>query len=223
MLNIHDQLRAEILEGKLAPGSKLRLEELKRRFGVSLSPLREALSRLVAEGIVVAESQRGFNVAPVSRAIFTDVIRLRAKLECMAFQEAIEKGDDQWENGIVVSLHQLKKIDALRAEVGSIEVWERRHSDFHMALICACESKFLLQFCGTLRDMNDRYRRIFLDHYNIHSPGRDSVYGHQAIADAALTRNGELAVSLLNQHIHRTAQNVFKMFDDSKAIADESV
>ncbi|HET9042345.1 MAG TPA: GntR family transcriptional regulator, partial [Burkholderiales bacterium] len=91
---ICDRLRGDILSGRREPGAKIRLEDLKSEFGVSWSPIREALSRLAAEGLVLAEEQRGYRVAPASKADLTEVLKLRVMLETMALRAAIEKGDD---------------------------------------------------------------------------------------------------------------------------------
>ena len=202
---LYERLRGEIVGGRLLPGTKLRLDELRGQYGVSLSPLREALSRLAAEGFVVSENQRGFNVAPVSRAMFADVIKMRTALESMALRESIEKGDEDWEVGVVSALHRLKKFEVARSEGQSMEEWELRHQEFHLALVGACGSPLLLQFCTTLRDLNDRYRRLFLASYKL---DRDVANEHQAIADAALAHDAEKAVYLLGEHIQRTARNV---------------
>jgi DNA-binding GntR family transcriptional regulator len=207
---LYERLRGEIVGGRRLPGTKLRLDELRGQYGVSLSPLREALSRLAAEGFVVSENQRGFNVAPVSRAMFADVIKMRTALESMALRESIEKGGVDWEVGVVSALHRLKKFEVARSEGQSMDEWEQRHQEFHLALVDACGSPLLLQFCTTLRDLNDRYRRLFLASYKL---DRDVANEHQAIADAALTHDAEKAAQLLGEHIQRTARNVFKVLD----------
>lgn len=211
---LYERLRAEILEGRMTPGAKLRLEELRSRYGVSLSPLREALSRLVAEGFVIAENQRGFTVAPVSRAMFADVIRLRGTLESMALRESIERGGDEWEVGVVAALHRLKKVESQRDVAEGTEPWEHWHREFHLALVGACASPLLLQFCATLRDLNDRYRRLFLANYTL---DRNVATEHQGIADAALARDADRAVVLLGEHIQRTARNVFMVLEKAAA------
>lgn len=211
---LYERLREEIVGGRLVPGAKLRLDDLREQFGVSLSPLREALSRLAAEGFVVSENQRGFAVAPVSRAMFADVIKLRTTLESMALRESVEQGGEDWEVGVLSALHRLKKFEGPRSDGQSMEEWERRHQDFHLALIAACESPLLLQFCTTLRDLNDRYRRLFLASYTL---DRDVADEHQAIADAALAHDQEGAVRLLGEHIQRTARNVFRVLDEREA------
>jgi DNA-binding GntR family transcriptional regulator len=98
---ICDRVRSDIRSGRLEPGTKLRLEDLRSEFGVSWSPIREALSRLVAEGLIGTEGQRGYRVAPVSKAKLTEVIRLRSLLEGLALRESIERGDDAWEAALL--------------------------------------------------------------------------------------------------------------------------
>ncbi len=210
---LYERLRHDIVGGRLRPGGRLRLDELRQQYGVSLSPLREALQRLAAEGFVVTESQRGFAVAPVSRAMFEDVIRLRTTLEGMALRESIERGGETWELAVLAALHRLRKVEAQRGSDYGLEEWEVRHREFHLAVVGACESPLLLQFCATLRDLNDRYRRLFLANYTL---DRDVADEHQAIADAALAHDADTACRLLGEHIQRTARNVFRVLEEGR-------
>ena len=205
---VSDRLRADILNGKRAPGTKVRLEELKSEFGVSWSPIREAVTRLAAEGLLHAEDQRGYRVASASRGDLAEVLRLRVLLEPMALQQAIEKGDDDWEAGILTAHHLLGKVEGQRSAGGSdgaVVEWETRHRGFHDALISGCASPILLQFCHMLHDMNDRYRRIFLQ---AHAFDRNVAAEHKAILDVTLARKGDKAASLLKSHIERTGRNI---------------
>ena len=93
---IYANLRRDLLNGKWPPGSPLRSAALRLAYGVGISPLREALTRLVGDRLVTVEGQRGFRVAPVSLAELQDVMRLRAYLEAMALRAAIERGDGAW-------------------------------------------------------------------------------------------------------------------------------
>jgi len=198
------QLRQLIVCGEIAPGARLRLDDLRERFGVSLSPVREALSRLLAEGFVEGHENRGFRVADVSREGLGEITQLRARLETMALEEAVRKGDDAWEERLVAVFHRLGKLESQRLEE-RIEDWERAHRQFHMTLVSACGMPLLLQFCAVLHDQNDRYRRLFLER---NPPQRNAAGEHKAILDAALVRDGARACALLRQHIERTGRNV---------------
>lgn len=208
---VSDRLRADILNGRRKPGTKVRLEELKTEFGVSWSPIREAVSRLAAEGLLLGEDQRGYRVAPASRDDLAEVIRLRVLLEPMALQMAIEKGDDAWESEIVAAHHRLGKFEGQRELNGVAAEWETWHRNFHDALIGGSASPILLQFCRTLHDMNDRYRRIFLQ---AHAFDRDVAGEHQAIFEATLARKTKQASTLLKAHIARTGSNILSSMRD---------
>jgi GntR family carbon starvation induced transcriptional regulator len=203
---IASTLRAAISNGELAPGSKLRLDELRVTFGVSLSPLREALSRLSAEGFVVMEDQRGYKVAPVSEENLVEVTKLRGMVECFALREAIARGDDQWEGEVVASLYRLNKLEKLD-DPSDKAAWEAAHRDLHYRLISACKMPLLLSFSATLHDLNDRYRRLFL----ISRPFDKQVRReHTDIANAALERKPDVACDILREHIERTGANIRK-------------
>src|SRR5579863_10461058 len=103
-------LEAAIVKGQLLPGMKLRIAEIAKQFGVSATPMREALSRLVSRGLVVAVGQRGFRVAPTSAEDLADITVTRVALESAALRRAVRVGDARWEGEIISSLHQLKRI-----------------------------------------------------------------------------------------------------------------
>ncbi len=211
---ICDRIRGDILSGRRGPGAKIRLEDLKSEFGVSWSPIREALSRLAAEGLVLAEEQRGYRVAPASQADLTEVLKLRVLLETMALRAAIEKGDDAWEAEVLAAHHRLGKLEDRRGDAPDTERWESWHRTFHEALIRACESPILLQFCRLLHDMNDRYRRVFL---SAHAFDRDVAGEHRAIVDATLARDADRAGRLLQAHIERTGRNILRSMQGEPA------
>jgi DNA-binding GntR family transcriptional regulator len=208
---ICDRIRADILTGRLKPGAKLRLEDLRAEFAVSWSPIREALSRLVAEGLIQTEGQRGYRIAPVSRASLSEVLRLRVLLESMALRESIEKGDDAWEAKVLAAHHRLTKLEDSRWESGNAEQWEQWHRTFHDALISACESPILLQFCAQLHDLNDRYRRLFL---SAHKLDRDVAGEHRAMVQATIARDTAKACRLLERHIERTGTNLLRSMQE---------
>lgn len=205
---IGQQIRLDILNGRLTPGSKLRLEDLRTEMGVSLSPLREGLSRLVAEGLVTSQDQRGYSVAPVSKANLTEILDLRTMLEVRALRVAIEQGDDAWEADIISAHHLLSKIgDQERWTEPFYEEWEDRHRAFHSALIKGSDAPLLLHFCQLLWDMGHRYRRIFV---RANPPKRDISREHKQLLEATLKRDADAACKILEQHIERTGENIIR-------------
>lgn len=199
---IAEKLRESIVSGKMIPGSKLRLEQLRTVFGVSLSPLREALSRLCAEGYVAAEGQRGYKVAPISTANLTEITRLRCEMETFALRESIRLGNDEWEGDVIAALHRLNKIERVNIEGEQMKQWEAAHATFHRKLVSACNLPLLLHFCATLHDLNDRYRRIFLKDTPI---DRDIRQEHEALCQATISHRADQACALLRNHIERTS------------------
>src|SRR3974390_2659463 len=98
------RIRNDIIFGRLQPAQKLKLEALKESYGISVSTLREILSRLSSEEFVVAEGRRGFEVASVSAADLRELAELRVLLESHAMEKSFASGDMEWE-GRVVSAH----------------------------------------------------------------------------------------------------------------------
>ncbi|MES9943025.1 MAG: FCD domain-containing protein [Candidatus Thiodiazotropha sp. 6PLUC2] len=194
------KLRSDIIHGVLQPEEKLRIEHLRESYGVGASPLREALSRLTADGFVTAEGQRGFRVAPMSETDLADITRMRILLEKQALSQSIEHGDDAWESQIVATFYQLEKVE--ESEKRDPAEWEIRNHDFHEALIAGCTSKWLRRFYGILYDQHKRYRNIAL---STEIP-RDLHQEHEELRNAALARDKQRACDAIEQHIMRTAE-----------------
>jgi DNA-binding GntR family transcriptional regulator len=198
------QLRADLIAGRLPDGAPLRLEALRERYGVSLSPLREALSRLQSEHLVVGTAQRGWRVPPLSLDAMWDAIRVRTLLETEALRDAIRHGDDGWEVGMVAALHALRL--AIRGGVPHEEI-ERRHHAFHRSLLAACRSPWLLELSDLLYAQTERYRRPGLAS-TLRQGGRDIDAEHSALLDAVVARDMELATARLAAHYRATGEAI---------------
>ncbi len=214
------RLRTDILRGKLTPGEKLPVEQLSKGYSVGTTPLREALSRLTAAGLVTAEGQRGFRVAPVSPENLIDLSRTRIWIEGLALRAAIARGDRRWEADIVAAAYRLRGLKPFDAQ-GVTESWDRENHLFHDALIAACGSPQLLAYREHLQDMSDRYRRLaVLDGL----AGRDLDAEHDAIMEAALARDANRAIKRLADHLLQTTQVVLAMYvagpGEAKAIVE---
>jgi DNA-binding GntR family transcriptional regulator len=196
-----DQLRSAILSGSFAPESRLRLEELGTSFGVSLSPVREALLRLCGEGFVVSEDQRGFRVAAASLRNLKEVIALRTLLEPYALRQSIENGGVKWEESLVAVFHRLTRIEQKDGFVPFLDEWEKAHREFHLCLTGGCDMPMLQQICAQLHDQADRYRRLYL---NQKPPQRNVAGEHAQIVEAVLARDTDRACNLLLEHTRQT-------------------
>lgn len=199
------RLREAIVSGKLEAGAKINLERTRENFDVSLSPLREALARLISEGLVLFEDNRGYQVAPVSLANLEEITRLREAFETLALREAMTVGTLDWEGDIMRALHRLNRVERDAAKPETLEQWERHHREFHLTLIAGCRMPLLLSFCGVLLNLNDRYRRTFLQA----TSGDRNVSGeHSDIAAATVSRDIDYACMRLREHLHRTGTNL---------------
>ena len=204
----HDLLRRDILSGTLAPGQRLRTKDLQARYGLGLSPLRESLQRLSAEGIVVNDAQRGFAVAPVSVAELRDLTVARTALESTMLPMAMQLGSADWEGDIVAAFHRLSRTPLPNdpAAMADASLWELRHRSFHHALVAGCGSPWLLRLHGQLVDQSERYRKIrILHHLESQAQVRDVNAEHQAVMDAVLRRDAAQAVALMTQHLVATS------------------
>ena len=201
-------LRRDILSGTLAPGERLRTKELQARYGLGLSPLRESLQRLSAEGMVVNDAQRGFAVAPVSVAELRDLTVARTALESTMLPMAMQLGGADWEGDIVAAFHRLSRTPLPNdpAAMADASLWELRHRSFHHALVAGCGSPWLLRLHGQLVDQSERYRKIrILHHLESQAQVRDVNAEHQAVMDAVLRRDAAQAVALMTQHLVATS------------------
>lgn len=200
------RLRDDILRGRWKPGAKLRVDELGAVYEVGGSPVREALSRLTSLGLVSAEGQRGFRVAAVSVDDLLDLTRARIWIEGLALRSAIARGDRAWEASILAASHMLGSKQPKLAEdpiAGHDQAWEKHHRAFHAALVSACASQRILSYREVLYDLSDRYRQLSVANG---MPNRDAKAEHDAIMEAVLARDANLAIKLIADHFLLTTQ-----------------
>lgn len=194
----YERIRHDIIFGSLRPGVKLKLDPLRKNYGVSVTTLREILNRLVSEGFVRAEEQRGFFVSSVSRVDLIEISNLRILLECTALRDSIELGDEDWEGQLVAAHHKLSLLEKkmMNGDEGQKETWKRYDWEFHLATIRACNSQNLLSLHSTVYNKYLRYQMLILTHR-----GQEAADEHKTIFEASLARNVELAQQELKTHI----------------------
>jgi DNA-binding GntR family transcriptional regulator len=209
------RLRTDILEGRLAPGLRLKVQDLAMQYGVGAAPLREALSQLAAEGWARRIEQRGFRVANADAAGFAGLIRTRCLVEPLALRESVTRGDVRWEDGVAGAERRLARLPhSLEAHrFVANPAWKAAHLAFHHALIAACEAPPLLAFCERLHEEAERYRAVA---GTLSYGTRDVAAEHAAIAAAALDRDAERAASLLRQHLSTTGEYVRRALDAAR-------
>lgn len=199
------RIRADIVFGRLAPGQKLGLDRMRETYGAGISTLRELLSRLASEGLIVAEGQKGFEVAPVSNEDFREVTSLRLLLEAHAMEESFAAGGLDWEGGVVAAHHKLAALERrlLAREEVDVETWKRYDWEFHRALIAACGSRLLLQAHAAIYDRYLRYQMVA-----VVFRGEAAAEEHRRLLDSALARDGAAGRQALAEHLGSCVQHV---------------
>ena len=191
------RIRSDIVFGKLRPAQKLRLEALREAYGVSVSTLREILSRLSSEGLVVAEGRRGFEVAPVSADDLKDLAGLRLLLEGHAMERSFARGDMEWEGRVVSAHHKLSATErGMTAKKANQQLWKQYDGEFHQALISSCGSRALVQAHAAVFDKYFRYLILALSFRGDVVPRQ-----HQQLLECALRRDAARAKTVLTAHI----------------------
>jgi GntR family carbon starvation induced transcriptional regulator len=221
--HIFHELRGDLIRGRMEPGSKLRVEELRIKYGVSGSAVREALSRLAALGLVQAEGQRGFFVPDSSVADLLDLTKVRIWVEATALRAAMTSGDSNWEAEILAAAHRLAanepKVDSADA-MNLDPAWEVRHRAYHTALVVACGSPRLLAYREVLYDMSERYRWRSI---STGLMGRDVHAEHRRITEAVMARDVPRACGALAGHLVETARMVLTISTGSSSEAAKLV
>jgi DNA-binding GntR family transcriptional regulator len=200
-----DQIRSEIVSGNLRPLEKLRVQFLAKRYGLAASAIREALSRLVTDGLVAVEDQRGFRVGGVSRDDLEDLTETRVGIESLALTRAIEFGDVAWESDVLGAYHRLSRcVRPAGPNTPEMRQWAACHRDFHRSLIAACRSEWLLYFCGMLYERSDRYRMLTV--FTEEAYPRNADHEHEELMKAVIGRDARAACELIREHFWETTR-----------------
>ena len=208
---LHHALRTDIICLALRPGTQLRIRDLRSRYAAGATPLREALCTLAGEGLVEAEPQHGFRVAPATRDDLCCLALLRAEIEPFALRLAMQRDEESWRLGFIESY---KQFACVRSKVGDqrpiTREWENRHRAFHIALIAGCGQPQILSTMMRWYDLSDRYRRLASD--NIGATAGTNA-DHEALIEAVTTKRIDDAVAILRRHIEDTTRRHLAHFE----------
>ncbi len=201
-------LRQSILECDLAPSTKIKANAVCERYGVSLGAAREALSRLVSDGLVTVAAQKGCVVAPVSWEEFEQLNELRTEIEVSCLRKSILNGDLKWESGVAGALHRLTRLHDLGLDATSSHLrsdWQEAHVEFHLALVAACPNRCLLELRDTLFERTLRYRYWSVG-LRLASGERDVRQEHIDLARLTQARNADNACATIEEHFKKTTE-----------------
>jgi DNA-binding GntR family transcriptional regulator len=178
----------------------MKVSDLQKRFGVSISVVREALNRLTAQGLLLSSARRGFRVADLSIADLQDLADARIKIETLVLRESLEFGTASWEADVVAAHHLLSKTPIRSPDDRLNPGWIPVHAEFHETLLAGCPNAHLRSVANSLRDQAELYRMWAPEPDR---PSRDGVAEHRALMELALERKEEESVALLTRHIDR--------------------
>jgi len=198
---VYEMLRSDLLNGVLHPSQKLKMAGLTERFGVSQSVVREALTRLTEQGLLASTPQRGFRVRDLSIQDIAELTETRIQVESLALRLAIQRGDLEWETGILAAHHRLERTPVTRDDGTVSEDWSVQHRDYHQALLAGCGNRRLESVADSLRDSAELYRRWYWVLTDDHQ--RDLAAEHRQLKDLTLARDADRAIDLLTEHIDR--------------------
>lgn len=215
-------LRDRIITCAIAPDVPLRVQALGQDTGLGLTPVREALRRLEAEKLVTATANQGFRTAAITLASLRDLEASRLLIETALISDAIARGDDSWEAGIVAAHHQLAKEPAPlgTGDAAQNALWAVRHRAFHDALVAAAGSDWLKGFHAQISAQLERiFHFTMAERSRADSPASGAtgdaagdllrasfaIAPHTALMQACLDRDTETALKLLDHHIRHAA------------------
>lgn len=211
---VYEVLRADILAGRLQPGSRLRYAELCDRYETSTGVLREAMLRLSEQGLVKGEPQQGFQVVDLSIEDLRDLTGARVVLESLALRSALDDGDIEWESRILASHHRLSRTAQYDADDPDrlSDEWVAEHAEFHRALLDGCTNRRIKEIASSLRDSAELYRRWSLPLGK--GADRDVAAEHDQLLQAVLDRDTDRAVQSLTNHITATSNILLDSYAD---------
>ena len=206
------QLRDDIVTGRLMPGERLRVEHLKAGYGVSAGTLREAITRLASDALVVTEGQRGFRVAPIALEDLEDITNLRVQIETTALRQSIRAGDAHWRQRVQQAFAAISAEEPIAP--GRRRHWEQLNVGFHEALLSGCASAWTLRVLRLLSRHTERYRSFAMA-----LPGcaRNVHAEHAAIFEFAMTGQDARAALALEAHIRTTPDLLMQALRDGRA------
>ncbi len=204
---VMDMIRQDILLGELAPGQKLVVADLKSRYNVGASPIREALVQLSWKKYVNFTPQKGCWVASVSVTELEDLFETNQLLSQVLLERAIKNGDEDWELNILTSFHKLSRINPAASVVNFAE-WEQRHSQFHLALLEDSLSPVMLDLYREVYEQIERYRHIWVCRTRQYEERYHDNNEHEEMMKAVLNRDIKQALTLLGSHSQRAIEMI---------------
>ncbi len=228
---VHDLLSRDIMNGTFPPGKPLRIAALADHYGTGTKPLREALTRLEEQKLVVAIARHRWQVAAVSKAEFNDLQFARRALETALVKDTVEHGGLEWETDLVAAHYRLTQAVAPRGEADSLayrQTWIAMHDAFHAALLAGAQSVWAKRFYAqVLTQLQRHYQAALVREKTASKESKSlmdialSVPPHTELMVALLDRDATSATALLEAH-SEVSQHIFSAIFDGTAFASSA-
>ncbi len=201
--HVAEQIRDAIIQGDLAPGETLLLQDLAKRLDVSIMPVREALKRLQSEGLVEQPPQKEARVTRLSVVDLLDTYETRILLETRVIRRAAEGFAAQDTERLASILERYESA----YQAGHESEGRMLHKAFHFGMYAVGGSAWILQLISMLWDNSERYRRLSLTQRGtVHDRRRE----HSAVLEACRRNDPDLAARELEHHLRRTSELVIR-------------
>jgi DNA-binding GntR family transcriptional regulator len=189
---LRESIEEEIATGRLIPGSHLDESELAARFGVSRTPIREALSLLLGQGLLETRPKRGAVVAQVSPQRLVEMFEVMAELEAMCGRLAARRMSAGEHQELLVA-HRACEVDRANPDD-----YYYRNEEFHHLVYRGSHNSFLIEQASALRRRLRPYRRLQL---RVRDRISTSFAEHQGIVEAIIAGDPDLTAELLRKHV----------------------
>ena len=201
----------DILMGELKPGQKLVVSDLKQKYNVGASPIREALVQLSWSKYVKLEPQKGCWVAPVCKKELDDLYESLRVVSSVLLKKAILAGDENWELDVLTSYHKLSRLKL--DETFCWTEWEERHHQFHVSLLKGANSVNMYKFFSDLSNQIKRYRYFAMQNISSEKSALFNIDEHEMIMKLVLAKNSEEATELLDKNLQSSMQCIDAVLD----------
>jgi DNA-binding GntR family transcriptional regulator len=203
---IYQQLHADIVSGVLPSGRPLRQEELARRFKVSRVPLREALTRLEAEGLIEQRPRRGYAVAELDTSAIVDVFELRMVIEQHAGAVAARARNQMDISAVGELLERMHGLDDSLADYA--HQWTTLNYQFHQRIIASSHRRTLARVANNLRDSVEPYVNIEV---SMTRSFESSELEHREIFEAFKAGDADGLAELSRRHVESTSRRLLQV------------
>ncbi|MBN8957506.1 MAG: GntR family transcriptional regulator [Rhizobiales bacterium] len=214
--NVVHRLEVEILKGQRRPGDRLDERQLAEQFGVSRTPVREALQRLAASGLVVSRGRQGLQVAQLSLADLLDAFSVAAELEALASAQAARRIRSEQRT----RLEAAHEVCAAAAKARDVDAFYEANLEFHETISVASHNRILHDELRRLTVKISPYRRTIT-----YQPGRmdSSIPEHGQVMDAIFRGDGAAASQVMRAHVTLLGEGLSDLLHFLRMSGDENI